>query len=84
MINELSMESYLCGVVPSEMPASYELEALKAQAVCARSYARRQMESYGYPEYEAHVNDSTDFQVYNNSQPQERSSRRCVRRKGKL
>ena len=39
------------------MPASYELEALKAQAVCARSYAYRQMESYGYPEYEAHVNE---------------------------
>lgn len=74
IINELPVESYLCKVVPSEMPASYELEALKAQAVCARSYARRQMESYGYPEYEAHVNDSTDFQVYNNSQPMEKSS----------
>lgn len=84
VINELSMESYLCGVVPSEMPASYELEALKAQAVCARSYARRQMESYGYPEYEAHVNDSTDFQVYNNSQPQERSSQAVRETKGEV
>lgn len=84
VINELSMESYLCGVVPSEMPASYELEALKAQAVCARSYARRQMESYGYPEYEAHVNDSTDFQVYNNSQPQERSSQAVRETEGEV
>lgn len=67
VINELPVESYLCGVVPSEMPSSYELEALKAQAVCARSYAYRQMEKFGYPEYEAHVNDSTDYQVYNNS-----------------
>ena len=67
MINELPLESYLCGVVPSEMPAAYELEALKAQAVCARSYACRQMEEYGYPEYKAHVNDSTDYQVYGNS-----------------
>ncbi len=67
IINELPVESYLCGVVPSEMPSSYELEALKAQAVCARSYAYRQMEKYSYPEYEAHVNDSTDYQVYNNS-----------------
>ena len=57
VVNELPIETYLCRVVPSEMPASYELEALKAQAVCARSYAYRQMESYGYPEYEAHVND---------------------------
>lgn len=74
IINELSVESYLCGVVPSEMPASYELEALKAQAVCARSYAYRQMEKYAYPEYEAHINDSTSYQVYNNSSQAETSS----------
>ena len=69
MINELPMESYLCRVVPSEMPASYEMEALKAQAVCARSYAVRQMQDYAYPEYQAHVNDSVEYQVYNNSYP---------------
>ena len=71
IINELPVEQYLRAVVPSEMPASYELEALKAQAVCARSYAYRQMEKYAYPEYEAHVNDSTDYQVYGNSKTQE-------------
>ena len=38
VVNELPIEQYLCAVVPSEMPVSYELEALKAQAVCARSY----------------------------------------------
>lgn len=75
VINELPVEDYLCGVVPSEMPSSYELEALKAQAVCARSYAYRQMEEYGYSEYEAHVNDSTDYQVYNNSGQAESCSR---------
>lgn len=75
IINELLLEQYLCKVVPSEMPASYEIEALKAQAVCARSYAYRQMAEYGYPEYEAHVNDSTDYQVYGNSLPQESSNR---------
>ena len=69
LINELPLETYLEGVVPSEMPASYEPEALKAQAVCARSFACRQMESFGYPEYKAHVNDSTDYQVYGNSKP---------------
>lgn len=84
VINELSVEDYLCRVVPSEMPASYELEALKAQAVCARSYARRQMETYGYPEYEAHVNDSTDFQVYNNSQAQKRSSQAVQETEGEV
>ena len=84
VINELPVETYLCGVVPSEMPASYELEALKAQAVCARSYAFRQMTSYGYPEYEAHVNDSTDFQVYNNSQKQESSTRAVAETEGQV
>ena len=74
LINELPVERYLCKVVPSEMPPSYELEALKVQAVCARSYAYRQMASYGYPEYEVHVDDSTAYQVYGNSKPQERST----------
>ena len=35
----LPLEEYLRGVVPREMPALWETEALKAQAVCARSYA---------------------------------------------
>jgi SpoIID/LytB domain protein len=36
-INELPLEEYLRGVVPAEMPAGFPLEALKAQAVAARS-----------------------------------------------
>lgn len=39
LINILDMEDYLKGVVPSEMPASWPKEALKAQAIAARSYA---------------------------------------------
>ncbi|MFR5582503.1 MAG: SpoIID/LytB domain-containing protein [[Clostridium] scindens] len=84
IINELPVETYLCKVVPSEMPASYELEALKAQAVCARSYAYQQMAEYGYPEYEAHVNDSTDYQVYGNSQAQEASSQAVSETQGQV
>ena len=38
-VTELPLELYLKGVVPSEMPASYPMEALKAQAVAARSEA---------------------------------------------
>lgn len=41
-INVLTMENYLRGVVPNEMPALWPLEALKAQALAARSYAVRQ------------------------------------------
>lgn len=39
VINLLDLEDYLLGVVPSEMPSSWHPEALKAQAVAARSYA---------------------------------------------
>jgi len=47
VINELSMEEYLYGVVPSEMPSSWPAEALKAQVVAARTYAVSQLGSYG-------------------------------------
>lgn len=66
LINETYLEDYLTKVVPSEMPDSYEKEALKAQAVCARTYAYRQIQSNTYSKYGAHVDDSTRFQVYNN------------------
>ncbi|MDD2717281.1 MAG: SpoIID/LytB domain-containing protein [Candidatus Wallbacteria bacterium] len=38
VINLIELEDYLRGVVPSESPASFELEAMKAQAVVARTY----------------------------------------------
>lgn len=66
LVNELYLEDYLKRVVPSEMPSSYEKEALKAQAVCARTYAWRQIMANSYKDYGAHVDDSTKFQVYNN------------------
>ena len=40
---ELSVSDYLKGVVPSEMPPDYDLEALKAQAVVARTYLYNKM-----------------------------------------
>ncbi|MGN0505924.1 MAG: SpoIID/LytB domain-containing protein [Lachnospiraceae bacterium] len=66
LINELSIEEYLYGVVPSEMPASFGMEALKAQAVCARSYACNQLLANRFYQYGAHVDDSTVSQVYMN------------------
>lgn len=39
LINVIDIEEYIKSVVPSEMPASWSLEALKAQAIAARSYA---------------------------------------------
>lgn len=66
LINELLLEEYLYSVVPSEMPSSYPKEALKAQAVSARSYAYKHMLKSGLQSYGAHVDDSAAFQVYNN------------------
>lgn len=37
-VEEVNLDEYLCNVVSSEMPADFELEALKAQAVVARTY----------------------------------------------
>lgn len=66
LINELPLEEYLYAVVPSEMPASYPVEALKAQAVCARTYGYRFILHAGLPELGAHVDDTTAYQVYHN------------------
>ena len=44
-IEELTLDEYLYGVVASEMPASFEVEALKAQSVVARTYTIYQMKN---------------------------------------
>ncbi|SEV96599.1 SpoIID/LytB domain-containing protein [[Clostridium] fimetarium] len=64
--NEVLIEKYLKRVVPSEMPVNYGVEALKVQAICARSYAYKQLTNSNYSRYGAHVDDSTQYQVYNN------------------
>jgi stage II sporulation protein D len=66
VVNELPLEEYLYAVIPSEMPTSYGEEALKAQAVCARSYAYKHLMANSLSGYGAHVNDSASYQVYNN------------------
>lgn len=78
VINILPLEKYLEAVVPSEMPSIYEIEALKAQAVCARTYAWKQMQGSRLSEYWADVDDSVSYQVYQNVAPQE-STTKAVR-----
>lgn len=68
-ILELPMRDYVIGAVMAEMPASYHEEALKAQAVAARTYAVRQREKQKLspnPELMGAdiSNDSTKFQAY--------------------
>lgn len=70
IVNELALEEYLYHVVPSEMPAGFGVEALKVQAVCARSYAYRHIMNNSYRQYGAHVDDSVGYQVYNNIKEQ--------------
>lgn len=73
VINELSLEQYLYGVISSEVPQTFPMEALKAQAVCARSYAYNAVLHSSYSAYGAHMDDSTSFQVYGNHPENERT-----------
>ena len=62
VINDVELENYLRGVVPAEMPPGWELDAHKAQAIAARSYAVANLgkrAKYGYD-----LNDTEADQVY--------------------
>ena len=71
IINEVDLENYVAGVIPSEMPTSYGLEALKAQAIAARTYGAFSLSSSKFIDYGAQVDDTTSSQVYNNIAPDE-------------
>jgi stage II sporulation protein D len=66
IVNEISLEEYLGSVVSSEMPAAFGPEALKAQAVAARTYAVKSILRAAFSLYGANIDDSTASQVYNN------------------
>lgn len=84
IVNELPVETYLRGVVPSEMPSSYEMEALKAQAVCARTYAYVQLGENKLKDLGAQVDDSVSFQVYQNSGTNERTDEAVAATRGEI
>lgn len=62
VINDIDLESYLKGVVPSEMPAGWEFEALKAQAIAARSFALANLGKQAKLGYD--LKDNTEDQAY--------------------
>lgn len=64
LINKIKINEYLYSVVPSEMPSSYHKEALKAQAICARTYTYAHMENEKYNDYEAIMDDTVNYQAY--------------------
>ena len=61
-IDIVPFEEYIVGVVAGEMPVTFHIEALKAQAVAARNYAYKKIESNKENEYD--VIDNTTNQVY--------------------
>lgn len=67
VVNEVSIEEYLCYVLPSEMPLTFSYEALKAQAVCARTVAYSQMKNDTYAAYGANLDDTVSYQAYNSA-----------------
>lgn len=76
LVNVLPLEDYLVGVLGSEMPRSYPLEALKAQAVAARTYAlHRKLEQYGQS---AHLGSSVLSQVYGGLKAEDPRTREAV------
>jgi stage II sporulation protein D len=62
IINEVPLEKYLLSVVPSEMPTSWQINALKAQAICARTYVIREILNKKNAPYD--VDTTTASQVY--------------------
>ncbi|QZY55532.1 stage II sporulation protein D [Crassaminicella profunda] len=67
-IKTLDLEEYIKGVVAGEMPAAFQMEALKAQAVAARSYAVSRINAYGKDGHPSHPGaelcDSVHCQVW--------------------
>ncbi|MCL2855018.1 MAG: SpoIID/LytB domain-containing protein [Defluviitaleaceae bacterium] len=61
-INIVHMDEYLFSVVPSEMPASWHMEALKSQAVAARTFTLYRMASWAGHDY--NLCDTVFSQVY--------------------
>lgn len=67
-VEKIPMEEYVKGVVAGEMPVEFSEEALKAQAIAARTFAAAHMEKYGGKRYKsntgADVSDDTKCQVF--------------------
>jgi stage II sporulation protein D len=62
IVNTLPLEEYLYGVVPVEMPSSWPLEALKTQAIAARTYVLEHLGQFGSDGFD--VMPTTVSQVY--------------------
>jgi stage II sporulation protein D len=75
-VNYVDLEAYLYSVVGSEMPVSWPLEALKSQAVAARSYALYKRSRYANNNYD--LGSTTSWQVYKGIQSEATSTQAAV------
>lgn len=76
VVNQVSLDDYIAGVIPNEMPSSWPLAALQAQAVAARSYALATNAGGGtFDQY-----DDTRSQVYGGLSTETPSTNQAVRK----
>ncbi len=76
VVNDIPLEQYILGVVPSEMPSKWNYEALKAQAIAARSYAianRGKRAAHGYD-----LKDTPEDQAYGGATSETANTNRAV------
>jgi len=76
LVNHLPLETYISSVVGGEMPSSWNAEALKAQAVAARSYAMAHMARPADAHW--HLGDTTRWQNYEGLASVTASTRRAT------
>lgn len=76
VINCVELEEYLYGVIGSEMPSSWNIEALKAQAVCARSFATTNINKHASSGF--NLCATTNCQVYKGLSAETESTVRAI------
>ena len=78
LVNDVPLEDYLKGVVPAEMPSKWNKEALKAQAIAARSYAvaTRNAGKHGSKGFD--LVDTTADQAYGGASAEKESTSKAV------
>lgn len=65
VVEDVSLENYIVGVVAAEMPVTFEMEALKAQAIAARTYTVNHLLTNDEDSYD--ITDTVQDQVYKNN-----------------
>ncbi len=76
VINDVDIENYLKGVIPSEMPTSWDVEAHKAQAIAARSYALANLGKRANKGYD--LDDTPKDQAYGGASAENRGTTKAV------